>query len=375
MSFIPFLRLFAGCVLISLSGLAFATTDDDAKAVADLDTKYQAAVKINDAETMASILHDDFTLVVGNGAAFSKADLLKSARDKSAIYERQDEELGTQKVRVTGDTAVVTAKLWLKGVQGDKPFDRKLWFTDTYVRTPTGWRYFFGQASLSLPAAKRIVLIGATAKSAPAFFLAAFAKGYEVIGIARRPEAVEVKDKRLTVVKGDVYDEKSIEAALNGDEVVVSYLSCCKASDTPHGETARDVDLLSRGIYNITQAMKAKGNKRLIAVSSTGVEHIYLDKPSEDAPTVDKMMWNGRYKFDDQRRMEAIIVASGLDYTIVRPSRVTGDVASGAPLNIAVNKITYDPYNHKLSRPDLAAFILDQMDSRQYVGAVVGVYN
>jgi hypothetical protein len=45
----------------------------------------------------------------------------------------------------------VTAKLWLKGTGGGKPIDKKLWFSDTYVRTAGGWRYAFGQASLSLP--------------------------------------------------------------------------------------------------------------------------------------------------------------------------------------------------------------------------------
>jgi len=138
--------------------LALATTsklnaspEDDAKAVAALDTKYQAAVKANDATTMNQILADYFVLVTGRGSVFSKADLLDSARKKEATYERQDEEPGTQKVRVWGDTAVVTALLWIKSVQGGKAADYKLWFSDTYVRTPTGWRYVFGQASLPLP--------------------------------------------------------------------------------------------------------------------------------------------------------------------------------------------------------------------------------
>src|SRR5262245_17486482 len=128
-----------------------ASPEDDAKAVAALDTKYQAAVKANDAATMDQILADDFVLVIGRGTVFSKADLLDSARKKEVTYERQDEEPGTQKVRVWGNTAVVTALLWIKLVQGGKPADYKLWFSDTYVRTPTGWRYFFGQASLPLP--------------------------------------------------------------------------------------------------------------------------------------------------------------------------------------------------------------------------------
>jgi hypothetical protein len=54
---------------------------------------------------------------------------------------------------VWGDGAVITAKLWEKGTENGKPFDYTLWFTDTYVRTATGWRYVFGQSSLPLPQA------------------------------------------------------------------------------------------------------------------------------------------------------------------------------------------------------------------------------
>ena len=117
-----------------------ASSDEDAKTVATLDTKYQAAVKANDAATMDQILADDFVLVNGRGKVSSKADLLESARKKEVAYEHQDEEPGTQEVRVWGDTAVVTALLWIKAVQGGKPIDYKLWFSDTYVRTPAGWR-------------------------------------------------------------------------------------------------------------------------------------------------------------------------------------------------------------------------------------------
>jgi ketosteroid isomerase-like protein len=69
-----------------------ASSDEDAKTVAALDTKYQAAVKSNDAATMDQILADDFVLVTGRGKVFSKADLIESARKKEVTYERQDEE-------------------------------------------------------------------------------------------------------------------------------------------------------------------------------------------------------------------------------------------------------------------------------------------
>ena len=131
-----------------------ASPEEDAKTVAALDTKYQAAVKANDAQTMDQILADDFVLVTGRGKVYTKSDLTDSAQRKEISYERQNEEPGTQKVRAWGDTAVVTALLWIKSVQEGKPADYKLWFSDTYVRTPTGWRYVFGQASLPLPKAE-----------------------------------------------------------------------------------------------------------------------------------------------------------------------------------------------------------------------------
>ena len=136
---------------------AAATSNDKANAsvaggtekiVAALDTEYQAAVQKNDAATMDRLLADDFTLVLGSGKVYRKADLLEEARSKQAIYEHQEDS--EQTVRAWGDTAVVTAKLWLKGTRDGKPFDYTLWFSDTYARTPTGWRYVFGQASLPL---------------------------------------------------------------------------------------------------------------------------------------------------------------------------------------------------------------------------------
>ena len=130
---------------------AAATPEQDRQTVAALDVAYQAAVKRNDAEGMARILHDDFVLILGNGNVITRAQLLDGARSGQIVYERQDEEPGSQTVRVWGGTAVVTALLWLRGTNEGTAFDRRLWFSDTYVRTPQGWRYVLGQASLPLP--------------------------------------------------------------------------------------------------------------------------------------------------------------------------------------------------------------------------------
>jgi len=142
---------FAAVALLSTvtASRASAGAVEDEKAVAALDTQYQAAVAKNDAATMDRILADDFILVTGKGKVFAKADLLNEARGGKTVYERQDDS--EQKVRVYGNTAIVTALLHMKGTSEGKTFERQLWFSDTYVRTPSGWRYVFGQASIPLP--------------------------------------------------------------------------------------------------------------------------------------------------------------------------------------------------------------------------------
>jgi len=139
--------LLIGSLLVT--PLASGSSTDDEKTVAALDTEYQAAVKNNDAATMDRILYDDMVVVIGSGKIYTKADLLQMARTRRVQYEHQEDS--DQTVRVWGDTAVVTAKIWLKGIDEGKAFDWHVWFSDTYVRTPAGWRYVHGQASLPLP--------------------------------------------------------------------------------------------------------------------------------------------------------------------------------------------------------------------------------
>jgi ketosteroid isomerase-like protein len=122
---------------------------NEEKIVAALDTQYQAAVKDNDVATMGRLLADDFVLATGSGKTYSKADLLEEARSGRYHYEHQED--AQQTVRIWGDTAVVTANLWAKGTNEGKPFDYSVWFSDTYLRTSSGWRYVFGQSSLPLP--------------------------------------------------------------------------------------------------------------------------------------------------------------------------------------------------------------------------------
>jgi len=224
---------------------------------------------------------------------------------------------------------------------------------------------------------KRIVLIGATAKSAPALISQALEAGHDIIGIARRPEAVKITHERFTVLKGDVYDLESIENALTGDEVVISYLGIFP---NPNVEL-EEINLFSKGTANIIQAMHNKGNRRLIVASQVAAGYVVVDKPPNDAPTLDKVVWNWRRKYDDVRRMEVLVKSSDLDYIMIRPAQLIGRRPSRGTYKIVLNeadiqKILRDVTPRRsLARTDLAAFILDQLDSDEYLGMTIGLYN
>ena len=147
---VPQATALAACA--AAANVSITSSDEDQRIVAELDTRFQAAIKRNDVETIERILHDDMVLVLGDGQTQTRAEIVRAAREKEIAYERQDEDPGTQIVRVWGDTAVVTARLWIKGTRSGAAIDRRVWFSDTYIRTPAGWQYAFGQVSLKLPA-------------------------------------------------------------------------------------------------------------------------------------------------------------------------------------------------------------------------------
>ncbi len=74
----------------------------DAADVGDLDRRFQRAVKTNDVERIDAILHPSFALILGDGTVVTRAEILQEARDRVFDYEIQDEDPGTQMVRVMG---------------------------------------------------------------------------------------------------------------------------------------------------------------------------------------------------------------------------------------------------------------------------------
>jgi uncharacterized protein YbjT (DUF2867 family) len=113
----------------------------------------------------------------------------------------------------------------------------------------------------------------------------------------RRPSRLRNPDpKRVAIVDGDVLDRARLEAALKGQDVVYANLA---------GDMKRQAE-------SIVAAMHATGVRRLIFISSMG---IFGEVPGERYRSV----------LDPYRDSAAVIEASDLDYTILRPGWFTRD--------------------------------------------------
>lgn len=224
----------------------------------------------------------------------------------------------------------------------------------------------------------RILVIGATSRTANELIPQALWRGHEVVAFARRPHRVRLAEhEHLRIVKGDVYDQSTIEAALSGDgdEVVITLVGPRPAP----GEEIPEMDLMSAGTTNIIKAMRAKGNSRLVATSSTAVQELAklgykADTPRPEGLTAPGALWFYfmRGPYNDMIKMEGIVRDSGLDYMILRPGLMLTEPAYGN-IRLAVDVET--PGQRVITYADFAAFILDQIESSKFVGRTVGVYS
>ena len=129
--------------------LALAQESDEGNEVLQTERDLATAYLKSDADGIAQGVMEDYTLTNSAGKITTRADDIDEAKKndpKYEIFENYD-----MKVRVHGDTAVVTGKAHTKGVSGGKPFDFQFQFTDTFVKDGGRWRLLAGHVS-KLPA-------------------------------------------------------------------------------------------------------------------------------------------------------------------------------------------------------------------------------
>jgi putative NADH-flavin reductase len=200
----------------------------------------------------------------------------------------------------------------------------------------------------------RILIIGATRGIGLQVLKQALLKNHDITVLARVPKKVPIEHERLKVIEGDVRDNRAVGSATEGQDVVISCIGIMP--------TRKPVSVFSEGIKNVLEAMEKNGVRLLISVTGIGVG----DSRGHGGFFYDKVFQPLLLKtiYEDKDREEALIKDSKVNWIIVRPGFLTNGPETAKYR--ALTDMTGDKAG-KISRADVAHFILNQLDSSEYL--------
>lgn len=200
----------------------------------------------------------------------------------------------------------------------------------------------------------KLAVFGGSGRVGRQLLAQALARSHEVAALARDAQKLAQFSQSIDVIEGDVQDAAAVARVVEGADAVISVL----------GPTANRPDYqVSRGMTHILAAMKDHGVQRLVLSVGAGVRDAQDEPKLLDRLIRGLVMLLSRHVYEDMRRTAELVRASDLAWTIVRMPMLTDAAGSG---NVRVGYVGKGT-GPRLSRADMAAFMLDQGESEQYV--------
>lgn len=211
----------------------------------------------------------------------------------------------------------------------------------------------------------KLVVFGANGATGRLLTKQALVEGYSVTAVTRHPETFPLRQERLQVMRGDVFDLAAVEQAVYGQDAVLSILG------VPYSQ--KPITLYSTGIAHIIQAMNHFQVRRLICVSSSAVDPLTRNHDTGGGFIFEKFIkpliinMIGRSSYDDLQKMEMLVMNSDLDWTVIRPSGLfeTPEVTDYQVAEAFIGRFT--------SRTDLADCMLKQITNKQSLHKTLAV--
>lgn len=201
---------------------------------------------------------------------------------------------------------------------------------------------------------KKIALFGGSGRTGQHFLEQALAEGYHIKALVRDPKKITQQSEHLELIVGDVLNGEDVDKTVQDSDIVVSLFGHVKGS--PEW-------LQTDGTKNIINAMQQHGVERIISLSGGG-----LPFPEKDQPKFADRLIRGMMKIavpkvlNDAIEHAKVLERSDRKWVIVRAPRLTdgervGEYRVGW---VGVNAST------KISRADLADFLLKQVEDEKY---------
>lgn len=199
-----------------------------------------------------------------------------------------------------------------------------------------------------------LVIIGASRGIGQQILKQSLQAGHRVTALARHFQQIPLGHERLKLITGDILDASRVRQALAGQEAVCLSVGM--------GVTIKPVTVFSQGTRNVLAAMAEQGVRRLVCITGIGAG----DSKGHGGFLYDRIINPLFLKtiYEDKNRQEALIKASGTDWTIVRPGFLTN-----GPLTGKYRVITdlSGIIAGKISRADVAHFILAELSESLYL--------
>jgi len=207
----------------------------------------------------------------------------------------------------------------------------------------------------------KIIVFGSTGTIGMHLLEQSLEKGYQVSAFCRNKDKLsQFKHPNLKTVEGDVFNNNDVDTAVKDQDVVIITLGSDKS---------RKSIVRSEGTKNIINAMKTNGIDRLICQSTLGA-----GESNNNLNFFWKRImfgWFLKQVFLDHELQEQYVKNSDLDWIIVRPAAFTDGVKTENYLHGFSSKSK--SIKLKISRADVADFILKQISNKNYLHQTPGL--
>ncbi len=199
----------------------------------------------------------------------------------------------------------------------------------------------------------KVAIFGGSGKTGQHLVQQALDAGYEVAALVRTPSKLAVQHTDLSVIQGDILDAQCVEETVRGADAVISVLG-------PNNNKPEFT--ISRGMEHILAVMHRHNVRRLIISTGAGVR-----EPEDRPRLVDRFFGLllrviSKNVVADMEQVVHKVKTSDLDWTIVRVPMLTDEPAQ-EQLKIGFVGDT----GPRLSRADMAAFMLKQAEDNQHL--------
>lgn len=201
----------------------------------------------------------------------------------------------------------------------------------------------------------KLIIFGATGQTGQELVKQAIAHDHEVTAFVRNPDKLPLQDERLHVVTGDVLNQEDVNAALVGQDAVLTALGT---------ESLAYSGFLERSLVRIINAMKVSGVTRIGYVASAGVDK---ELPGAQGLLAQQILKN---PLRDHRQAIDLLKQADVDYTVARPLRLMNGPLTGMYRQTADG---VPDQAKQINRADVAHFLLEAIEQDESIRESVGL--